>query len=220
MSTIEGRIRFEKTVDAYRVREEPSGHSLGTVAKNRNLWYCASINYASATLPEGFFATRHAAGEALVDARDAAREEYEENQTRDRNVPLGLLQALVRYCRADGSVHDVEQIGENAFRVRMTQRLFGDGEEYVLDRKGELVRDEALFEEGDEVVFRDGTDGADDRSGSGPGGKVIGEVLAVVDGKVGVDFSRALNRGSEYARTLVGDEVVDGIPASQLEKVS
>lgn len=28
--------------------------------------------------------------------------------------------------------------------------------------------------EGDEVVFRDGTDGADDRSGSGPDGKVVG----------------------------------------------
>ena len=75
-------------------------------------------------------------------------------------------------------------------------------------------------EPGDWVVFRDGTDGADSRGGSGPDGKVIGEVVEVSGGVATVDFARRLNRaGSDYAKDLVGDEVVDGVLLSQLEIV-
>lgn len=74
-------------------------------------------------------------------------------------------------------------------------------------------------EAGDLVVFRDGTDGADGRGGSGPDGKVIGEIVEVSDGLATVEFRRTLNRGSDYAKDLVGDEAVDGVLLSQLEIV-
>lgn len=122
--------------------------------------------------------------------------------------------ALAQLRAALASYPNLEPVAADDFSVRdvETGRVFRIRWEVV---------DEGIEtpEEGDVVVGRPGTP-LDDHApvGAGPGGKILGEVVSIEDGKATVAFSRELNRGTDYCKDLVGDEEVDGIPLAWLER--
>lgn len=140
---------YEKTIDgAYGVKGHPN-HPNFTFASVRRInqpgrrgWEVVNVYVKDAKVPSDTYARREVAAMNALEADLAARRRSSLALTRDRNVPLAVINSMIM-GRGVAYVLDIEQIGDDHFQVTYTRedrRTGGDRQDTIIvDRKGDMI---------------------------------------------------------------------------------